>query len=304
MLYAKQFVDIKIVADILEDREKERNKVMVERPTQTKTSSLAQGSRTGGYAFSHTIEAAWRAPKPSELRIEFIQHNIYEKVWDYQIKGIFAEGKVNPVRWKTPPHRYLLNAPIASTTEQMTEIIEPRAMLDFARRYGPLFTTPESGVGHAFAKEESWTQFVVSSRSLEAIPEERAWDEKDLFTNMAHAHSLALLRFAWRSGHKLALEAISESAGQHLRVRIDVASGVVATGAEDAWSFVCMLVLRDRAAGRTGICANPDCPAPYFLKSRKTQRICEEGACVSWAQRSYALKWWRNHESKASKGSR
>lgn len=40
------------------------------------------------------------------------------------------------------------------------------------------------------------------------------------------------------------------------------------------------------------VCGNPDCPAPYFLKTRKTQRFCERGPCVAYGQRQHALNWW------------
>lgn len=40
-------------------------------------------------------------------------------------------------------------------------------------------------------------------------------------------------------------------------------------------------------------CHNPDCPAPYFLARRKDQKYCERGDCTAYAQRQYALKWWK-----------
>ncbi|HEV2022314.1 MAG TPA: hypothetical protein VGQ94_07270 [Terriglobales bacterium] len=39
-------------------------------------------------------------------------------------------------------------------------------------------------------------------------------------------------------------------------------------------------------------CGNPQCPAPYFLAKRETQRYCERGECTAYAQQQYALKWW------------
>jgi hypothetical protein len=46
------------------------------------------------------------------------------------------------------------------------------------------------------------------------------------------------------------------------------------------------------------VCANPECPSPYFLKSRKTQRFCDRPACIACGQREHKLNWWRRVGSK------
>jgi hypothetical protein len=66
-------------------------------------------------------------------------------------------------------------------------------------------------------------------------------------------------------------------------------------------STVCLLVLRDRAAGKTAICANPDCHSPYFIKKRKTQKYCESGPCTEKAQRDQKRDWWTRHRGKGAK---
>jgi hypothetical protein len=47
-------------------------------------------------------------------------------------------------------------------------------------------------------------------------------------------------------------------------------------------------------SARFARCHNPDCPAPYFLAKRRSQKFCERGDCTAYAQRKYALKWWNN----------
>src|SRR5262249_9374572 len=42
-------------------------------------------------------------------------------------------------------------------------------------------------------------------------------------------------------------------------------------------------------------CANPDCPSPYFLRHKKTQRFCDRPACLAYGQRIHKLNWWREH---------
>jgi len=74
---------------------------------------------------------------------------------------------------------------------------------------------------------------------------------------------------------------------------------------EDLWTAIVLLFLRDHAAGRTAICVNPDCPAPYFIRKRRTQKFCESGPCVEYGARLRANKWWHEHGGewrKKSKG--
>ncbi|MGB2676915.1 MAG: hypothetical protein WAN12_07530 [Candidatus Acidiferrum sp.] len=75
----------------------------------------------------------------------------------------------------------------------------------------------------------------------------------------------------------------------------------IALTTDDLWKFISYLFLRDFLAGKIGVCGNPDCPAPYYLKSRSDQKFCQsgKGECTAYAQRQYALKWW--HEKKQGK---
>jgi hypothetical protein len=48
-------------------------------------------------------------------------------------------------------------------------------------------------------------------------------------------------------------------------------------------------------ASKMALCANPDCPARYFLKGRKSQRFCDRPACAVYGQREHKKTWWRKH---------
>jgi hypothetical protein len=63
--------------------------------------------------------------------------------------------------------------------------------------------------------------------------------------------------------------------------------------------------IMDRSA-RFARCHNPECPAPYFLAKRRSQKYCERGDCTAYAQRHYALKWWNveGKERRAKKSKR
>jgi hypothetical protein len=52
------------------------------------------------------------------------------------------------------------------------------------------------------------------------------------------------------------------------------------------------------AGAKTAVCANPECPAPYFLKRRRTQRFCDRPACLAYGQRQHKLDWWRKQKAK------
>jgi hypothetical protein len=66
-------------------------------------------------------------------------------------------------------------------------------------------------------------------------------------------------------------------------------------------SAIVLLFLRDHAACKTAICANPSCPNPYFIRKRKTQKYCEAGPCVDQAQREQKRKWWKRNRGKGVK---
>lgn len=66
----------------------------------------------------------------------------------------------------------------------------------------------------------------------------------------------------------------------------------------DLMATLMILFLRDHWAGKTAICANPDCVTPYFIKKRKNQKYCEAGDCTAQAQREQKKRWWRENRGK------
>jgi hypothetical protein len=42
------------------------------------------------------------------------------------------------------------------------------------------------------------------------------------------------------------------------------------------------------------VCANPDCPAPYFIAKKPTQQYCSDG-CAQLIQRDWKRRWWAEH---------
>jgi hypothetical protein len=63
-----------------------------------------------------------------------------------------------------------------------------------------------------------------------------------------------------------------------------------------------------RSSALAKVCANPDCPARYFIAGRTTQQYCSE-KCSGVLQRAHKLRWWKEHgkewrSSKRSRGKR
>jgi hypothetical protein len=110
------------------------------------------------------------------------------------------------------------------------------------------------------------------------------------------------LQLAWDGEHS-SFDLMEDQIEAGIVTRVHVRDGVVSLETPALWTFICFLFLRDFTAGKLGICANPDCPARYFKKKRSTQKFCEAGPCVAYAQRQYALRWW-NVEGKARRQKR
>jgi hypothetical protein len=43
---------------------------------------------------------------------------------------------------------------------------------------------------------------------------------------------------------------------------------------------------------KMAVCGNPGCPAPYFLKARRTQQFCEVPVCIAYGQKQHKREWW------------
>jgi hypothetical protein len=57
------------------------------------------------------------------------------------------------------------------------------------------------------------------------------------------------------------------------------------------------LYLLLRRSGRAKVCANPECPAPYFVANKARDRYCSP-ACLQPFQRQWKRDWWNRVGSK------
>ncbi len=64
--------------------------------------------------------------------------------------------------------------------------------------------------------------------------------------------------------------------------------------AADADAFGQVLLRAFEVADRMRFCTTPNCPAPYFIAPRRSQKYCSD-ACSVPAQRECKRTWWREH---------
>ncbi len=243
---------------------------MVKQQKQPKTSSSA---RKRPYDIHASLRYDWCLPESAELELQMALAGQGAHGWS--IEGELGHGHADAARWKRPPHVELANLPLA---------VVP------ANEYGPSWTPPpvDPEAAKSFVKRYGVLQGVV-----DAANEPRFHVDS---TDFMSAYNL--LRKAWGGGEGVAeaVEKIQKQAKHALEIRLGSKVGGLELLSNNLWGLITVLFLRDYAAGKIGRCANPDCPVPHFLKSRKTQKICEAGDCVAWAQRQYALKWWHGNK--------
>lgn len=108
------------------------------------------------------------------------------------------------------------------------------------------------------------------------------------------------LRSAWR-GEAASLKEVQDWINRYMFTSLKFSDGRIEMAPEDLLGTIFLLFLRDYFAGKTAVCANPDCAQPFFVKGKPKQKFCENKACHAYAQRAYALKYWNEkgkHERK------
>jgi hypothetical protein len=142
--------------------------------------------------------------------------------------------------------------------------------------------------------EKRWGQLISAREYRDIIRDAWKTDPKALalFDNLAGVDSGSPAYSVALSAIPNSLLFIHDGVARHMRTTWLFRSGSIEVIPDNLWTTICILFLRDHAAGKTAICGNPDCPAPFFLRKRKTQKFCEQGPCVQFAQRKHKLDWW------------
>jgi hypothetical protein len=256
---------------------------MVKQFERAKTSS----TRSSGYRLSRgeVVPVAWL---PETARTNSYQEGPNVK---FEVSGTLRKDTTEE-RWPEPPHVAFANLHAS----------DPRAVEAFVRRYGILhwhrpsqaFVEKESNVGTRDdilrmrdRNQQQMKTLIEKALHDSAGPENKQFSVESFGVELDQDH----LRGVWED-----VESIEELEAQ-IATGIGIKQDSVEIWPDDLWALICLLAVRDYKAGRLGVCENPDCPAPYFRKKRTTQRYCEQGPCVQYAQRQYSLDWW-NREGK------
>jgi predicted RNA-binding Zn ribbon-like protein len=105
-----------------------------------------------------------------------------------------------------------------------------------------------------------------------------------------------MLREAWR-GDPFALQIVQQLAQASARIVV-AKNGQLELVIDDLLGTASILFLHDFSAGRLGICANPHCPSPFFVRSRRTQKFCDMPVCMAYSHRVSANNYWARRKEK------
>jgi hypothetical protein len=229
---------------------------MVKQPKRIQNSSKRGPEE---YRFPCSIAPVSLVPLTTELKVVDNLGPSYAE----GVPGYFILGSLKDIKeswWSEPPHIAFANL--------LAE--DPKAAEAFTKRYGVLSQLYER------IDDSDFRKFTIDSATFIAKQDDlrHAWPDKDGVEDIG-----ALVGFEGEVEEGFDTDVVISGGYVHLRPR-------------DLWASICFLYLWDSQAQRLGFCGNPDCPAPYFRKKRKTQKYCEQGPCVQHAQRQYSLDWW------------
>jgi hypothetical protein len=168
----------------------------------------------------------------------------------------------------------------------------------FTRRYGPLYVPPRSRAEEAVIATSKDKLSTALQLVLSFVPD------------LARARNMqTFLVKAWRGDKGAIVKLEHELMRQGLRPWFGVTEQVLelkdtprdalTLWADDIWTVVRIAFLMDYKVGRAKICANPDCPTPYFVENRKGQEFCTHKCAVLINVRRF-----RERQSESKSGSR
>jgi hypothetical protein len=171
--------------------------------------------------------------------------------------------------WPDAPHVAFANLQLNDAVLRM-----------FTKQYGPLYVPPKRSraeeVVIARSKDPLGTALLLSRLFVPELGRAQKMQE--------------LLRQSWRGDGFAIVELEHELMKQGLRPWFgatekaldlrDAPDDALTLLADDIWSLVRIAFLMDYKIGRAKVCANPDCPTPYFAESRKGQGFCSHKCAV------------------------
>ena len=194
----------------------------------------------------------------------------------------------------------VLDAPNAIHRELANLYGDDASVVKFVQRWGRVTSgEPFSPPTLNNTKELFIGPMAEAAEALRAAHPQSAmdWNAPVVFAETVQAiiQLRDLLQKAWR-GNATALAALRRTVEQ-VGSTWSFKDGRIEITAHDAWIAVCVLFLNDYAKGFAAVCGNPKCLAPFFIKTRSSQKFCGNDACAVFGQRAGANRWWDEHGS-------
>jgi hypothetical protein len=181
--------------------------------------------------------------------------NTYASPGDFL--GTLGPERTDPSRWKEPPHVKFANISDAS----------PKTVELFIRKYGPL-----QGQRTYMGLKDGSPQFHESVDHFKSFQEvlRSAWTEDSKAIREIEHRVEAMPYYDERLGLK----------GIRQKIWLGFRDRTIDVYVDELERFICLLFFRDYVVGNVGVCASLDCPARYFLRSRKGQQFCSHKCAV------------------------
>jgi len=196
------------------------------------------------------------------------------------IVGTYSLREIFESEWKVLPHVKLANLPTyddhgeSGTRPDLGLRIDPNSVEWFVRTYG--------GFRGAYSGEDFiFDQDIAEVAKLQNALRRAWWCPPELGTGDPMMDVQREIGWDLVDEHSFALSIFPGCRYDEVSLTTD-----------DLWKYISYSFLRHFSARKIGVCGNPNCPAPYFLKGRIDQKYCELGPCTEYAHRQYALKWW------------
>jgi hypothetical protein len=192
------------------------------------------------YHVSSRLEPGWQLPHRSSLKVE-----------NGIVSGWVSSRPVDRSEWIDPPHVMLAN--LGYKAGEPKQVATEEEVKKFILLYGPLGVGTDDTTGEDREIRFEFPMFIFRWWQLQL---RQAWKEKDvqLFTdpgNFTEGLGFDYLPVNWKVNRN----------GLELRPA-------------NCLSYTGVLLARDLAEARARICLYKNCPAPYFIASRRNKECC------------------------------
>ena len=178
----------------------------------------------------------------------------------YDIKAaVIHYGRSDERKWRDLPHVFFANLSLNTDTVRMFEdAFGPICGSGYSVAPQKRFRIIKGAGGGISLKAEKSNAIVHGSALAEAKIRQhmlrRAWEGDEAHLKMLWSGARSLVEY-----DPVLMVAAFDREAIHLST-------------QDMWSFIRLAFQIDCLRGLTGVCENPECPAPYFIAKRKNRK--------------------------------